>query len=155
MTTITKSDYTATVERVREAGGINKVLATAFKIKVEKRGDEIMALGALNERSQLPTYVQRLSDLPSIIAEHLTALGAEKTTTVVVRLMRPFHGGQEGGGNSNLLAVISTRAANVGGGVVVAEVGCDHKFAGRNLGRCYNEYRCTECDYYYRVDSSD
>lgn len=155
MTTAVKSEYTATVEQVREAGGINKVLASAFEVKVEKRAEEIMALGALNERSGLPTYIERVSDLPLAIAAHLASLGAEKTTTVVVRLMRPFHGGQEGGGNGNLLAVIAARSAKAGGGVVVAEVGCEHQFTGRNLGRCYNEYRCTKCDYFYRVDSSD
>ena len=32
---------------------------------------------------------------------------------------------------------------------------CTHQLKERNLGRCYNEYRCDICGYTYRVDSSD
>lgn len=33
---------------------------------------------------------------------------------------------------------------------------CDHKFQlTKNLGRCYNEYTCTECGQKKSVDSSD
>lgn len=31
----------------------------------------------------------------------------------------------------------------------------NHVIVSKNLGRCYNQYCCTICNYHYTVDSSD
>lgn len=157
MTVVTKSDYMSVLEAVREAGGMPKMLQNGFNARVSSKTLELMAFGKRVAEVQMPTFVEKTSDLPAEVRELLvSAAGSEQVgAEVTINLMRPYHGGQEGGGNSNIVAVIMPRNFLYAGGVVTVEMGCDHTMTGRNLGRCYNEYRCTKCDYYYRVDSSD
>lgn len=158
MTTATYSEYNETLTRVREAGGIIKVLGESFNGEAHKRTAKIMGLARAAGETAMPVFTEKMVDLPLPIQELLRDAAGKpdgKWTHVFIGLMRPPHGGQEGGGNKNLMAIIMPTDNAYTGGIVTVEVGCDHRFSARNLGRCYNEYRCTECDYYYRVDSSD
>ena len=84
------------------------------------------------------------------------ALGQESyPRNINVTLMHPPLGGQSGGGNYNLLLLCEPYWYGDDPVYVTVEVGCQHDWETRNLGRCYNETKCKKCGAWYRVDSSD
>lgn len=67
----------------------------------------------------------------------------------------PAHGGQTGGGGRNFSIVVLPYWGEPAGKVLEIEIGCKHDMSVTNLGRCYNKYTCTKCEFSYSVDSSD
>ena len=74
---------------------------------------------------------------------------------VKATLLTPPYYGQTGGDNLNVVILCEPYWYGDSGKFVEIEVGCDHKWTSRNLGRCYNEYKCSVCGAWSRVDSGD
>ena len=67
----------------------------------------------------------------------------------------PVVGGQTGGGGRNFSIIVLPYWGDPAGKVLEIEIGCKHDMEVTNLGRCYNKYTCTKCEFTYSVDSSD
>lgn len=88
--------------------------------------------------------------------EALKALGYDdRANHMQVTLITPLHSDQSQGGDSNIVMLCKPHWYGDDHVYVEVEVGCKHEWVTRNLGRCYNETKCTKCGAWYRIDSSD
>ena len=162
MTTTAVNPYMRAKEKVDAWGGLPAAFDSVVKIETVGSAADLLALGGRIHASGYGTFCRISSDaLSAAVKEAATeAFGGVLPKSVDISVAPPQHGGQEGGSNGNILLVIvpafsfSTTKEQKKAALVV-EVGCEHSMRGKNLGRCYNEYTCQKCGYYYRVDSSD
>jgi hypothetical protein len=75
--------------------------------------------------------------------------------SVKATLFTPPYSGQSGGDNFNVVILCEPYWYGDDHKFVEIEVGCKHEWTRRNLGRCYNEYKCSVCGAWTRVDSGD
>ena len=104
-------------------------------------------------------YWMRLEELPAVlrrlVRERDAAAGKDASQGVNVFVCQESIGGQRHEGTPGWTLLILPHWYKGGSQIIRASAGCDHEFETTNLGRCYNKYACTKCDYVYFVDSGD
>jgi len=117
--------------------------------------DDIFRVFHLGERIAKGVQGQaRLSALPQEILEEINAKDKNLQSVVGVHFILDNGAGMGVQGTPNILAVfpLTWRKDRK---IVVAEIGCKHKFKHTAVGRCAHETKCEKCGFEYFVDSSD
>ena len=138
----------------------------------EMTAAEIIAT-AFNAELRLPTYHDmeymlvssgvrrcwmRLEELPTVLrtlVRERDSMTGKQVQGVNVFVAQERIGGQHHEGTPGWTLMILPHWYQGGSHVIMASAGCDHRFETTNLGRCYNKYACTKCDYVCFVDSGD
>lgn len=133
-----------------------EIIATAFDAKLRLPTAHDMEY--MLEAKEGYRYWMRLEELPAelrkLVRERAAETGKDQQGVNVYVLPERI-GGQRHEGTPGWTLLILPHWYQGGSQIIMASAGCQHEFETINLGRCYNKYACTKCDYTYFVDSGD
>jgi hypothetical protein len=164
-TTTTRAKYPWEITRDNRArfeqiltdkwGGLGNAMRKHV-VRAEAVAGQYRLAQILERAARFDTGWQYLGEHGSLIPlEVREAIGQSHLGSVKATLYTPAHSGQEGGDNFNVIILCEPYWYGDDHKFVEIEVGCEHKWTSRNLGRCYNEYKCSVCGAWSRVDSGD
>jgi hypothetical protein len=137
---------------VEAGGGVMELLKDPIKVEVLDTPQAIFKAGASTKEAHGKTWIIPQRDLPEYLERELLARGQKRHDYYFIAVREPI-GGQAGGGGN--IQFICNPYAHDDGVFFRVTVGCRHTMEGTQLGNCYWSYKCTKCDYHYKVDSGD
>ena len=137
---------------VEKNGGVDELMKDPIKVEVLDTPQAIFRAGASTKEAHGKTWICATNNLPDYLQREIIARGFTPTCYYFIAVREPI-GGQAGGGGN--IQFICNPYAHDDGVFFRVTVGCRHTMEGTQLGNCYWSYKCTKCDYHYKVDSGD
>ena len=96
----------------------------------------------------------RISEMPHKVKDALGLLDANPNSVWTVYYFLDHGEGQWSKGSRNIIAVFP-HSYKKESFVTVVEIGCEHDYTARTVGRCAYRFTCNKCGFEKFVDSSD
>jgi hypothetical protein len=96
----------------------------------------------------------RIKELPYKVRETLGLQQANPNGVWTCHYFLKVEGGQQQTGKTNIVAVFPNNYTKEDY-VTVVEIGCEHDYQGKAVGRCAYDYTCKKCGFSYFIDSGD
>lgn len=142
-------------ERVEKLGGLVEAIQhSTVKIREAESQHVVYEMTKRIVSANAPTWIVKRSLMPEEIQKMILE-NSRHYSDLRITAAYPAHGGQSGGGGENVSLIILPWWSERDSRMIEIEVGCSHDMVTTNLGRCYNKYSCTKCEYAYTVDSGD
>ena len=127
---------------------------TVVRISIETDPFRIFNLGLLSGVQDSVFGQARVSEMPHKVKEALGLLDGHPNSVWTVYYFLDHGDGQWSKGSRNVIAVFpnSYKSEKF---VTVVEIGCEHDFIARTVGRCAYTFTCKKCNFEKFVDSSD
>ena len=97
----------------------------------------------------------RVKEIPYLIRQALGLQDANPMTVWTCYFVVSDGTGQGTRGKPNMKAIFPYAYKVDHTDLIVAEIGCNHEFTGRRIGRCATDWTCTKCGFGQTEDSGD